>query len=109
MSGSQDPNGGASSNFAPIGNMVGAGGPGSAGPVGPSGAPMPAQGDPQAALASVTSVISDIESQLTALGKSFPQAAPELRQAIQSVRAVMMRIVSNPGGAEPAAPRGPLG
>lgn len=116
--GTSDPN--SSGNFSPISRMAGgagsgpggapgAGGVGSDGPMGPSGSPMPAGGDPQQAMAAATETIRGIESAIEALSSQFPQIAPEARRAREAVRSLLMRIVANPGGAEPAAPSGPLG
>lgn len=102
-----DPN--STAGFNSISRMAGSPAVPGQNPTGPDGSAMNAGGDPQAALASVTGVISGIEDQLTSLSKQFPQASNEIRTAIQAVHSVMMRVVSNPGGPEPAAPRGPLG
>lgn len=105
-----DPNSGAG-NFRPISRMAGddGSGAGASGPTGPSGSPMSAGGDPQAALAAVTETIRGIDSAIESISSQFPEASQESRRARDAVRALMMRIVANPGGAEPAAPSGPLG
>lgn len=95
-------------NFSPISRMAGMD-QGQGGPTGPSGGQLPAGGDPQAALASATESVRQVESTIEALSAQFPQVAPEARRAREAVRALLMRIVANPGGAEPAAPSGPLG
>lgn len=56
------------------------------------------------ALGSVVEVIRDTEQTLQSLAQQFPVAAPEIRRASDAVRAVLQRIVSSPGGAEPPAP-----
>lgn len=70
---------------------------------------MDAGGDPQAALAAITETIRGVEQTIEAVSSQFPEAAQEARRAREAVRALLMRIVANPGGAEPAAPAGPLG
>lgn len=62
-------------------------------------------GGAQQALSNATAVIRKCEESITALSKQFPQASKEIRQAISAVRSVLQKIVSNPGGPEPTAPR----
>lgn len=57
------------------------------------------------ALSAVISEFRDIENMLLSAAQQFPAAAPEVRRAIESVRAVLQRIVATPAGPEPPAPR----
>ncbi len=57
------------------------------------------------ALGSVVEQVRGMEQGLLSLSQQFPAAAPEVRRAIEGVRAVLKRIVSSPTEAEPPAPR----
>lgn len=61
---------------------------------------------PQApSAAQATEVIRNCEQALLALAQSFPNAAPDIRRAIEGIRNVARSIVTTPGGSEPPAPR----
>lgn len=56
------------------------------------------------ALTAVVEQVRGMEQQLQSLAQQFPAAAPEIRRATESVRAVLKRIVSSPSQPEPPAP-----
>lgn len=58
------------------------------------------------ALQAVVELVRGMEQGLTGLAQQFPTAAPEIRRAVDAVRAVLQRIVSSPGqDMEPPAPQ----
>lgn len=65
------------------------------------GAPAP-QGP---SLPQATEQVRVIEQSLLALAQQFPAAASDIRRAIEQVRNVAKRIVSQPGQQEPQSPR----
>ncbi len=94
----------------------------SPGPGGPAGPPSTGQGQPpdqdmsglpgnnmdsqSNALAVVVEQVRGMEQGLLALSQQFPSANTEIRQAVDSVRAVLQRIVSSPpAGTEMPSPQ----
>lgn len=70
-----------------------------------SGSPgVTGQQDAQRQLSSVVQVIRQSEESLMGIAGSFPQAAKEIRDARAAIRAVLTKIVSEPGGQAPASP-----
>jgi hypothetical protein len=70
--------------------------------------PMPQQTspDPQARLRSIMMRYREIENQINAMAQEFPEAAKDLRQAVNALRGGMSKSVSQPNQAqEPVAPR----
>jgi phage shock protein A len=67
----------------------------------------PAQGpaDPQQQLSSAVQVVRQAEESIVALSQQFPQVSDEVRKVRESLRSLLQKIVSNPGGQEPPAPR----
>ncbi len=61
--------------------------------------------DPQQALSNAVQVARKADEDMMALSTQFPQASPEIRKAREAIRAVLKKIVANPGGSEPPAPR----
>ena len=96
-----DPNSSAG-NFSGASRMAGAS---ADAPSGADGSQQSAQGDPQQALANAVSVIRQTEQSIVAISQQFPQASAEIRKAREAIRSVLKKIVSNPGGSEPPAPR----
>lgn len=107
---------GALSTPNPGGSFGGPSSPGAAGPsqddFGPSqlagsspvsdagmGADQDAQSD---ALSAVVTQVRVVEQALVGLAQQFPQAAPEIRTAVDAVRNVLKRIVSSPTDMEQA-------
>ena len=66
--------------------------------------PANAESQKQQQLQSATMQIHQIEQSVTSVGRQFPQAANEVRMAVEAVRALARKIVSSPGQTEPAAP-----
>jgi len=63
--------------------------------------------DPQERLRSIMMKYRQIENQINAMAQEFPEAAKDLRQAVNAIRSAMSRSVSQPNMAqEPPAPRG---
>lgn len=62
-------------------------------------------GDPQQALANAVNVIREAEQSIVDLSRQFPEASEEVRQVRASLRKLLTKIVANPGGSEPIAPR----
>jgi len=89
---SQDSGGGQGGDFSPS-QMAGTDGQGQG---------QPPQGP---SLTQATEVVRNIEQQLLSLAQQFSAVAPDVRRAIESVRNVAKRIVSQPGMQEPQAPR----
>jgi hypothetical protein len=56
------------------------------------------------ALQVVVEQVRTMEQGMLGLAQQFPAAAPEVRRAVDSIRAVLQRIVSMPGGQDPPAP-----
>ncbi len=56
------------------------------------------------ALQAVVEQVRSMEQGLSGLAQLFPAAAPEIRRAVDAVRAVLQRIVSSPSQPEPPAP-----
>lgn len=102
-------------------NPGGSGGSGGFGPsqlAGPSASQAPGPGgsdspdtpgsspDSQAnALQATVEQVRTIEQGMLSLAQQFPQAAPEVRRAVDAIRAVLQRIVSSPSQQEPPAPQ----
>lgn len=64
------------------------------------------QSSPQApSLTQATEQVRQIEQGLLSLAQQFPAAAQDIRRAIEGVRNVAKRIVSQPGMQEPQSPR----
>lgn len=64
------------------------------------------QSQPQGpSLPQATEQVRVIEQSLLSLAQQFPAAASDIRRAIEQVRNVAKRIVSQPGGQEPQSPR----
>lgn len=68
-------------------------------------APAGGQAPQGPSLPQATEQVRIIEQSLLSLSQQFPAAAPDIRRAIEQVRNVAKRIVSQPGGQEPQSPR----
>jgi hypothetical protein len=73
-------------------------------PSGPTPSTASPESQKQQQLQSAVMQIRQLEQGITSIAKQFPEASTEARQAVESVRALIRRIVSSPGQTEPAAP-----
>ena len=62
--------------------------------------------DPQQRLRAIMMRYRDMENQINAMAQEFPEAAKDLRQAVNAIRSAMSKSVASPNMAqEPPAPR----
>ena len=74
------------------------------GPASPSAQPEQASGEISDAVRAASRQVMDMQTQIEALARTYPETAAEARKAVEAVKSMLVKIVTNKKAPEPRAP-----